>query len=133
MQGHCLCQAVTIDAPDVADIGLCHCSMCRRWGGGPMFAVHVPQGVHISGEDSVSVYPSSDWVERAFCRHCGSHLFYKLLPTGEYILSAGLFQSQDFTLTGQIFIDEKPDWYAMENQTETMTGAQVFAKFAPPQ
>jgi hypothetical protein len=35
-------------------------------------------------------------------------------------------------LTSQIFIDEKPAYYTFANQTKTMTGAEVFAMFAPP-
>lgn len=35
MKGHCLCKAVTVTAPDKADMSACHCSTCRRWGGGP--------------------------------------------------------------------------------------------------
>ena len=34
-------------------------------------------------------------------------------------------------LTGQVFIDEKPDWYAFANETRNMTGAELFAMFAP--
>lgn len=133
MKGHCLCSAVTIEAPDRDEVGLCHCSMCRRWGGGPMFAVHVAGDVQIEGRTNVTSYQSSDWAQRAFCRTCGTHLYYRLLPSGEYILSAGLFPDQAFRLTGQIFIDEKPGWYALANDTTTMTGAEVFAKFEPTQ
>lgn len=133
MKGQCLCKSVTIEAPDVGEVGLCHCSMCRRWGGGPMFAVHVADGITVDGADNVTHYQSSDWAQRAFCKTCGSHLYYKLLPSNEYILSAGLFQDRDFAMNGQIFIDEKPGWYALANETPTMTGAEVFAKFAPPE
>ena len=132
MKGQCLCKSVSIEAPDVAEVGLCHCSMCRRWGGGPMFAVHVAGGIAVDGADNITTYQSSDWAQRAFCRTCGTHLYYKLLPANEYILAAGLFQDRTFELNGQIFIDEKPDWYALANDTPTMTGAEVFAKFAPP-
>ena len=34
MKGTCLCGAVEVVANDAAQIGLCHCSMCRRWTGG---------------------------------------------------------------------------------------------------
>lgn len=133
MKGQCLCKSVTIEAPDVDEVGLCHCSMCRRWGGGPMFAVHVPEAISVDGADNITAFQSSDWAQRAFCKNCGTNLYYKLLPSDEYILSAGLFQDRDFALTGQIFIDEKPGWYALANETPTMTGAEVFAKFAPPE
>jgi len=55
---------------------------------------------------------------------------HALLPAGEYYVSAGLFQDQAFELASQIFIDEKPPFYALANQTPTLTGQQVFEQFA---
>ncbi len=75
-------------------------------------------------------YRSSEWAERGFCPTCGTHLFYHLLPTDEYIVPAGLFQSESFQLASQIFIDEKPDFYELKNETPTLTGQQVFEQFA---
>lgn len=97
---------------------------------GPMFAVHGGTGVTFKGLTPVA-YRSSEWAERGFCPTCGTHLFYHLLPTGEYILPAGLFQEQSFELTCQIFIDEKPGFYALKNDTPTLTGQEVFEQFAP--
>ena len=37
-----------------------------------------------------------------------------------------------YTLASQIFIDEKPAYYDFANKTHNMTGAEVFAAFAPP-
>jgi len=31
----------------------------------------------------------------------------------------------------QVFIDEKPDYYGFEHDTQQLTGAEVFAMFAP--
>ena len=76
-----------------------------------------------------TAYRSSDWAERGFCATCGTHLFYHLLPSDEYILPAGLFQDQAFRLASQIFIDEKPDFYELRNDTPTLTGQQVFEQF----
>ncbi|EOD55490.1 hypothetical protein G113_08660 [Aeromonas molluscorum 848] len=95
-----------------------------------MFAVHGGTGVTFKGLTPVA-YRSSEWAERGFCPTCGTHLFYHLLPTGEYILPAGLFQEQSFELTCQIFIDEKPGFYALKNDTPTLTGQEVFEQFAP--
>lgn len=130
MKGKCLCGAIEVDAPDHEDVGLCHCSMCRRWSGGPMFAVHCGPGVSFSGQEPAR-YQSSDWAERGFCAKCGSHLFYHLLPGDEYILPAGLFQDREFKLASEIFIDEKPAFYELKNDTRKMTGQQVFEQFAP--
>ncbi len=129
MKGHCLCGAVQVTANDATEIGLCHCSMCRRWTGGPFFAVHCDDNVQFSGE-TLTTYRSSEWAERAFCGTCGSTLYYRLLPAGEYFVAAGLFQDSDFELASQIFIDEKPAFYALANQTPLLTGQQVFAQFA---
>jgi hypothetical protein len=132
MKGHCLCGAVSITARDNPEMSACHCSMCRRWGGGPFLVVHCGTDVQISGADKITAFRSSDWAERGFCSVCGTHLFYKLVPTGEYIVSSGLFQEGQFRFHEQIFIDEKPASYDFANATAMLTGAEVFAKFAPP-
>jgi hypothetical protein len=129
MKGNCLCKATEVIAPDQTEIALCHCSMCRRWSGGPMFAVHCGHDVTFSGAPPV-VYKSSEWAERGFCGSCGTHLFYHLLQGDEYILPAGIFQDVDFTLGKEIFIDEKPDYYRFANDTMKLTGQQVFELFS---
>jgi len=129
MKGTCLCGSIEIRAGENNEVGLCHCSMCRRWSGGPMFAVHCGSSVTFSGVEP-SRYRSSDWAERGFCPTCGTHLFYHLLQNNEYILLAGIFQDQNFHLTNEIFIDEKPTFYELQNETNKMTGQQVFEQFA---
>ena len=125
MNGNCLCKAVRFTSPETKEIGACHCGFCRRWGGGPMLAVHCGPNVEFKGIENIKVYASSDWAERAFCKHCGTHLYYKLLATGEYFVPAGTFESNDFDLTMQIYIDNKPDYYSFANQTPTLTEQQV--------
>ncbi|MCO7226724.1 GFA family protein [Pleionea sp. CnH1-48] len=134
-KGSCLCGAVKVSASQASDaMGACHCSMCRNWGGGPFLTLDCGTDVEFDGEEMIGVYSSSDWAERGFCKQCGSHLFYRLKPTGQLIMSAGIFdQKTNFDFDHQIFIDEKPEHYAFVNQTENMTGAEVFAKYAPPE
>ena len=51
---------------------------------------------------------------------------------GLYAVSAEAFDERGgFAFTSQIFIDEKPAYYDFANQTHNMTGAEVFAAFAP--
>jgi hypothetical protein len=126
MKGTCLCGAVSIVAPDNTHMSACHCGMCRRWGGGPVLAVHSESGVEISGAESITAFRSSDWAERAFCSRCGTHLYYRLIPGDEYALSVGLFQDGiEFELREQIFVDRKPDSYEFANDTENLTEAEV--------
>ena len=134
MKGFCLCGAVSITARDNPEMSACHCSMCRRWGGGPFLTVHAGADVQISGAHRIKVYRSSDWAERAFCDTCGTHLYYRLVPANEYVLPMGLFQDgPQFRFHEQIFVDEKPGTYDFANDTPKLTGAEVFAKFAPPE
>jgi hypothetical protein len=130
--GRCLCGAVTFKA-DVAkrEIDVCHCSMCRRWSsGGPSINLGHDGPVEFSGSESIGLYKSSEWAERAFCKVCGSSLYYHLLGTDHYAFSAGALDDQSgLVLTQQIFIDEKPAYYDLANDTPKLTGAQVFAAF----
>jgi len=132
--GSCLCGATRFTAKSVSKkVGACHCSMCRKWGGGPLMAVNCGTDISFEGKENISTFGSSPWAERGFCKKCGSNLFYRLKDSGQYILSAGLFDDQgEFVFDEQIFIDEKPSYYAFANETKNMTGAEVFAKYAPP-
>jgi hypothetical protein len=132
MNGQCLCRAVSLTSPEAREIGACHCGFCRRWGGGPLLAVHCGADVQFRGGEHISVYPSSDWAERAFCNRCGTHLYYKLLATGEYFVPAGVFDSTEFEIASQIYIDKKPDYYSLANQTPVLTEQQVIERYAPP-
>lgn len=131
--GHCLCGKVKIKANTMSrSVGTCHCSMCRRWTGGPMMAVDCGSDVCFEGEEHIKVYDSSAWAERGFCSSCGNHLFYRLKEGDQYIMPAGIFEDdKDFVFDHQIFIDEKPDYYCFSNNTYNMTGQEVFEKYAP--
>lgn len=107
--------------------------MCRRWGGGPFLEINCGADVTFDGEEHVRVYDSSTWAERGFCGKCGSHLFYRLKESGMHVVPVGLFEDDsELTFTSQVFVDERPDYYDFVNDTEKLTGAELFAKFAPP-
>ena len=131
--GRCLCGAVEIKLTDEHKaVGVCHCSMCRRWGSGPNMAIDVGKDIEINGDDNITHYRSSEWAERAFCKTCGSNLYYRVVETGDHVVCAGILDDQgDLTLKSQIFIDDKPDFYAFANDTKNLTGAEVFAMYAP--
>ena len=88
MKGKCLCGAIEVVADDHAEVGLCHCSMCRRWSGGaPFFASQVKK-VTFENEENIGRYTSSDWAERGFCKKCGTPLYYRLIDKDMYFVSA---------------------------------------------
>jgi hypothetical protein len=125
LSGACLCGAVRITVEPVhAGVEVCHCTMCRAWGG-PLMSVGSASHA-VEGEENVTVYRSSNWAERAFCRICGSNLWYAFLPTGARSFAAGLFDlPAQFSLTEQIFVDEKPHWYDLAQITVMKTSEQV--------
>jgi hypothetical protein len=130
-KGGCLCGAVDFTAYKASSkVGACHCSMCRKWGGGPFMAVMCGNEVSFDGEENIAIYNSSEWAERGFCKQCGSHLFYRLKQNQEHYIPAGLFEDQKvFTFVSQVFIDRKPPFYSFANETKNMTEAEAFALY----
>ena len=133
-RGSCLCGAVSLSTTSLNNqVAACHCSMCRKWGGGPLLAVECKSDLSFSGAENIGVYQSSEWAERGFCQKCGSHLFYRLKENQHYYIPVGLFDNSESLVFGQqVFIDEKPEYYSFANETKNMTGAEIFAQFAPP-
>lgn len=129
LNGHCLCGSVkiTLNAAH-AEVDVCHCGMCQRWGGS-MYAGIEADDFSLSGEDHISTYQSSDWAERAFCKKCGSNLWYKFLPTGNRTFLAGLFKlPSGLPIKHQIFIEEKPDWFDIAQESPMKTGPEIIAE-----
>lgn len=131
--GRCLCGAVTFTVTNLTkNVEACHCGMCRKWGGGPLMAVDCGQKVSFTGEENITVYDSSEWAERGFCKKCGSHLFYRLKEINEHQIPVGLFDDQEgFNLYLQVYIDKKPSFYSFKNKTNEMTEKEVIDMFAP--
>ncbi|QJR80957.1 GFA family protein [Alteromonas pelagimontana] len=128
--GRCLCGAISVEVEAIKEsLGVCHCTMCRTWGGGPFLAVECGTAVKFSDESKVGRYRSSEWAERGFCKQCGTHLFYCYLQDNSYHIPAGIFPDLQATMTSQIFIDEKPNYYRFANETKMLTGEQLVALF----
>lgn len=95
-----------------------------------MFAVEFAGDVVFKGSEHISIFSSSDWAERGFCKQCGTHLFYRLKQGGHYALPVGLLDgADDWKITEQIFIDQKPRYYSLAEKTKQLTGEEVFAQF----
>jgi len=130
-EGHCLCNAIQISAKNASrHVGACHCVMCRRWGGGPFMTIDCGPEVAIDGQENLSIFDSSPWAERGFCRQCGTHLFYRLKESKQHFVPMGIFDgTEDLAFDHQVFIDEKPDFYEFVNKTKDMTGTEIFAMY----
>ena len=86
--------------------------------------------IEIEGRDNISVFDSSKWAERGFCRNCGTHLFYRLKESGQHMVPVGLFEDEEYlAFASQVFIDEKPEYYEFANETKNLTGEEIFKMF----
>jgi hypothetical protein len=132
VKGSCLCGAVNISTTSInPHIAACHCSMCRKWGGGALLGVECDSDIDFQGEENIEVYQSSEWAERGFCNKCGSHLFYRLKESNHYYIPVGIFDEQsDLVFDLQVFVEEKPEYYSFANKTKNLTGIELFEQFA---
>ena len=130
--GKCLCGGVTFKAtPKSNHVDACHCSDCRRNVGGPSFAVDCGTDLKFNSEDNISVYNSSSWAERGFCKQCGTALFWRLKDKSMIVVPAGAFDDLgDVALAMEFFVDQKPNYYSFEQETKKLTGQQVAEMFA---
>ena len=131
MSGHCLCGAVKFTAtPTRMEMGVCHCSMCRRWSGGVFMAVDCGTSVVVDDSNQLGVYKSSGYGERCFCKACGSTLFWRMQDGSANVVAAQAFDdASGFAFASEIFTDAQPPNYAFANQTKRMTGPEFFAAF----
>ena len=129
--GKCLCGSVEVTANTMStNIGACECDICRKWAGAPFLGVDCKDNVQFTGEEYISVFDSSEWAKRGFCSKCGTHLFYHLKENNQYIVPVGIFDTDEkLKFDHQIFIDSKPDYYTFKNETQNMTGKEVFEMF----
>jgi len=120
--GQCLCGAVGFEAEEIAsEFSACHCDMCQRWSSGPFFSTTVGK-VSFTGEENLSRFQSSEWAERGFCKICGSNLFFRVLKLADYEMCIGAFDDRNkFIMTGEIFVDRKPEGYALAGDHSRLT------------
>ena len=96
-------------------------------------SIHADGDIELSGESNIGVYSSSEWAERAFCKQCGSNLYYRLLPgahspSGEYIVTVGsLDEPGALQFDHEVYVDHKPDWYAFRDESarQQLTEADI--------
>ena len=131
-KGSCLCGSIKFVYTNVQkDVAACHCGSCKKWGGGPYFSVKCGTDVSFEGEENISIFDSSDWAVRGFCKNCGTHLFYRFKHNNEYRVPLGLIDDEaGLSLENQYFVDIKSNVYQLSNQTNDLTAAEVFAKFS---
>jgi len=135
-RGECLCGAVKFSFTRPGAFGVCHCRQCQKWAGGPLFAVTVPEDdMTVEGREHVVMHRTSTWASRSRCDRCGSPLWYRFDKGedghGNYEVPIGLLDDANgFSLRREIFIDQKPDSFALAGDHQRLTREETLALFS---
>ena len=117
-QGGCYCGAVRYQvAGALRDVVNCHCGQCRKLNGN--FGAHAKAPtakLTITQDGGLAWFQISDSARRAFCRHCGSPLFWQADgQAGTGIVAGSLDDSRALRSLGHIFVDAKPPWTLIDD------------------
>jgi hypothetical protein len=112
--GGCYCGAVRYQVVGpLRDVVNCHCSECQRLNGNFGSHSRAPRNNITLLEDAgLSWFHINDNTRRAFCKCCGSSLFWESMDqpsTG--IVAGSLDDSSKLRTLGHIFVDEKAAYY----------------------
>jgi len=130
--GQCLCGAVTFEADTGDTFSICHCKMCQRWSAGVFMGVPTTKFRVTKGAEDLTVVRTSEWATRAFCRKCGSNIYYKADAMETPAATLGnLDDASGLTPARQYYIDLKPEGFSIAEEMHTMTEAECIAHFAP--
>lgn len=128
IRGSCLCGAVTIevDPPLEHAAEACHCTRCRKQTGHFYVGVNVRRSsLRVIGEEHVTWYRSSESVERGFCAHCGSTLFWKPTLPGYQWTSVALGcldGAVDLRIAKHTFVRDKGGYYEIGDEAPQSDG-----------
>lgn len=131
VHGQCLCGSVAFELKnDIKHVDACHCKMCQHWSGGAFIGVSASDDdINFKADSTLTWYNSSAWARRGFCSKCGSSLFYKLIKKVDYwaISSGALSLPDGIEMEKEIFVDEKPDYYAFTGDHPRLTREETMA------
>lgn len=123
--GQCLCGAVRYEVRGpLTDPHACHCGQCRRQSGHFVVGTEAKRGdFALTEQRGLAWYRSSEWARRGFCRECGSALFWD--DDGDFVgISVGsLDQPTGLTLARHIFVDDKADYYKIDDDLPKSAGS----------
>ena len=115
IHGSCLCGRVQFEyARAVTQVGMCHCSLCRKVSGTASNAVIVVPATDfrwIAGEELRRVYQKPSGWKVTFCNECGSPLPQTIRDAAAYWVPAGLLDDDPGVgIAGHIWVGSKAPW-----------------------
>ena len=116
-EGGCLCGAVRFKAEgEPLNVRICHCRNCQKAMGSPFFARALFPQTALTVEGETGRYPSSENVDRVFCKQCGTRLFsWRRNGTAAGVALATFDDRNAFAPAEHIWVQEKPDWLKLDD------------------
>ena len=114
VSGSCLCGKIHFNITELTrDVVVCHCKQCRKQTGHVVAATRVnDDGMTLSGAEHLTWFAASDDAKRAFCKHCGSLLFWKRNDSTTTSVMAGSLEEPTGLATAcHIYTEYKGDYY----------------------
>ncbi len=126
-EGGCLCGAVRLKARgEPINVRVCHCRNCQKAMGSPFFARALFPQEALTIEGDSARYPSSNAIERVFCKTCGTRLLsWRTNGTAAGVALATFDDRNAFTPTEHIWVKEKMNWVKLDD------GLPQYAEQAP--
>jgi hypothetical protein len=116
-EGGCLCGAVRFKAEgEPLNVRICHCRTCQKAMGSPFFAraLFEPRALTVEGE--TAHYPSSNAVDRVFCKTCGTRLFSRRTNGTAVGIALATFDDRNaFAPTVHIWVSDKIAWVRLDD------------------
>ena len=116
-EGGCLCGAVRYRCEgEPLNVRVCHCRNCQKAMGAPFFArAQFPQTA-LTVEGETGRYPSSDRVDRVFCKTCGTRMFsWRKNGTAVGVALTTFDDRNAFAPTEHIWVSEKLAWVRLDD------------------
>ena len=115
IRGSCLCGSVRFQyGKAVTQVGMCHCSQCRKVSGVASNAVIVVPESELewtSGQELRRVFTKPSGWKTTFCAACGSPLPQTLPDKQAYWVPAGLLDDDPgLRIGGHIYVGSKAGW-----------------------
>lgn len=116
LKGSCLCGEVAYRAAGpVESASHCFCTMCQKQHGAGAGSYANIAGADLSierGAGEIVEYASSEHARRAFCRRCGSTLFWRSEETpGRIAVALGTLDTPFLDpVEIELYTDTRPSW-----------------------
>ena len=115
IRGSCLCGGVRFEyGRAVTQVGMCHCSQCRKVSGTASNAVIVVPEAELrwlAGRELIQEWAKPTGWGSTFCRTCGSPVPRKIPNAEAYWVPAGLLDDDPgLRIGGHIWVGSKAAW-----------------------